>query len=151
MSGVRSGREAGSLLLLQGTSMDKFYRIKISFIEPDKLSDGIKSQLRRELADYSVYLGIRFNPTTFNRSAAINSLELVHQCRDFAKQAFSEYGQVDFKVRSYPCTDEFMKSIIESDTRLLIQHMKDSGFTNNDNLHIVNVGNDSQQRSESRA
>ena len=150
---MRSGKDAGSLLLAMETwesTMDKFYRIKISFSEPNKLSEGLKSQLRRELAKDDVYLGIRFNPTNQNRSAAINSLELVHQCIEFAKQALSDYGQVNFKVGSYPCTDEFMKSIIDTDSRMLIHHLKNSGFAYDNDRLPEDVILENQKRSESR-
>ncbi|MFW2373441.1 MAG: hypothetical protein ACN4GM_10010, partial [Gammaproteobacteria bacterium] len=154
LTGMRSGKDAGSLLLAMDTwehTMDKFYRIKISFREPNKLSDSLKSQLRRELAKDAVYLGIRFNSTTLNHSAAIHSLELVHQCMEFAKNTFKDYGEVTFTAKSYPCKGESMKSNIDTDSRMLIHHLKNSRFVYNGNINLANVANNSEQRSESRA
>lgn len=131
--------------------MDKFYRINISFTEPEQLSDGLKSQLRRELANNGVYLGIRVNPTTLKRSAAINSLELAHLCMEFAKQALKDYGQVVCTAQSYSCTDIFMKSIIDTDSRMLINHLNNAGFAYSSVLNIADVTKDDAKRSESGA
>lgn len=116
--------------------MDTFYRINISFLEPEHLSEGFKSQFRKELASDSIYLGIRFNPTTLKRSTAINSLELAYQCMEFAKETLKDYGSVICSAKSYQYTTDFMQSIIDTDSRMLINHMQRSGFAYDDIRHI---------------
>ena len=108
----------------------KFYRINIKFLEPNKLSQAFKSRFQRELENNSIYLGIRFNPTNFNRSAAINSQQLAHQCMVLAEEFLNkDYGEIDCKIREFPCSTDFMQSIIDTDTRTLMNYTQDEDFT----------------------
>jgi len=109
-------------------AVEKFYRIKISYQEPDRLSAAIKSQFKHELANNTLYLGIRFNPTNFNRSAAINSLELAYQFVELFENTATEYGRVVCYVKEYACYNDFMKTIIDTDSRTLIKYIESSGF-----------------------
>ncbi len=99
--------------------MDKFYRIKVILQEPHKLSAGFRSQFKKELADNTLYLGIRFSPTNFDRSAAINSLGLAYQCISLFENSTTEYGPAICYVEECPCLNEFMQSIIETDSRTM--------------------------------
>lgn len=74
----------------------------------DQLSDGLKCQLRRDLAIDHVFLGIRFNPTNMRRSALINSLELADHCIEFAKQALVDYGEINYRAQVYTYSNDFM-------------------------------------------
>lgn len=115
----------------------KFYRINIKFLEPNRLSPAFKSRFKNELDNNAIYLGIRFNPTNFNRSAAINSLELAHQCMRLAKDfLLDDYGKIDCQVREFPCATEFMKSIIDTDTRTLLNYTQDETFTSKMNTTL---------------
>jgi len=123
--------------------MDTFYRIKISFLEPEYLTEGFKSQFRKELASDNLYLGIRFNPTTLKRSTAINSLELAYQCMEYAKEALKDYGSVICSAKSYQYSTDFMQSIINTDSRMLVNHMQRSGFAYSDKSYIETISTSS--------
>ena len=107
----------------------KFYRVNIKFLEPEKLSKAFIDRFHREVESNSIYLGIRFNPTNFNRSASINSLELAQQCIELAKEYLvADYGKVEGHIREFPCTSEFMESIIDTDTRTLMNYIQNDDF-----------------------
>lgn len=108
--------------------MIKFYRIKISLQEPAKLSLAFKSQFKKELTNNTLYLGIRFTPTSYNRSAAINSLELAYQCIAHFENTQSDYGPSECYVKEYPCYNDFMKSIIDVDSRTMQDYVQKSGL-----------------------
>lgn len=108
----------------------KFYRINIKFLEPNKLSSGFLARYQREVETNSIYLGIRFNPTNFNRSAAINSRQIAFQCMSLVPEyLLYDYGDVDCNIREFPCSTEFMQSIIDTDTRTLMSYTQDKNFT----------------------
>lgn len=106
--------------------MEKFYRIKVSFQEPARLSAGFKAQFKKELANNTLYLGIRFNPAAFERSAAINSLDLAYQCIEYFENTASDYGRVVCYVKEYPCYSDFMQTIIDADSRILLNYVENS-------------------------
>ena len=112
--------------------MEKFYRIKVSFQEPDRLSESFKSQFKKELASNTLYLGIRFNPTNFNRSAAINSQELAYRCIELFENTSTDYGRVVCYVKEYPCYSDFMQTIIDADSRTLMSYIENSEFSYED-------------------
>ncbi len=98
-----------------------FYRINIKFSEPNRLSENFRSRFQRELDNNSIYLGVRFNPTNYNRSAAINSLELANEYLILANEfLIDEYGEVDCCLRELQYSTDFMKSIIDTETRTLM-------------------------------
>jgi len=108
---------------------DKLYRINIKFLEPDKLSLAFRSRFQKEIENNIIYLGIRFNPTNFNRSAAISSQPLAYQCMSLAKEfLFEDFGDIECHVHEFPCSNEYMKSIMETDTRTLMNYTQDEGF-----------------------
>ncbi|MCW8966885.1 MAG: hypothetical protein OQK82_09410 [Candidatus Pacearchaeota archaeon] len=114
-----------------------FYRINIKFLEPNRLNQAFKSRFHRELDNNSIYLGIRFNPTNYNRSAAINSLELANRCIIMANNLLiDDYGQVKCHMRKLQYSTDFMKSIIDTDTRTLFNYIQDEGFTSKLNTAI---------------
>lgn len=114
--------------------VERFYRINIKFLEPDKLSLGFRTRFQNELNSDAIYLGIRFKPTNYTGSAAINSLELAHQCMDLAKQwLLDDYGKIDCTLREFPCSSNFMQSIIDADTRTLMNYIQDKKFTSQAN------------------
>lgn len=108
--------------------MDKFCRIKISLQEPAKLSADFKARFKKELATNTLYLGIRFSPTNFNRSAAINSLKLAYQCIELFENNITDFGRVICYVKEYPCHNDFMQSIIDADSRTLQNYIQNSDF-----------------------
>lgn len=112
--------------------MGKFYRIKVSFLQPDRLSAAFKSQFKKELVTNTLYLGIRFNPASFNRSAAINSLELAYQCIELFENTPSDFGRVACYVKEYPCYSDFMQTIIDADSRALLNYIDNSEFNYED-------------------
>jgi len=108
---------------------EKLYRINIQFLEPDRLSQTFRSRFKNEIENNTIYLGIRFNPTNFNRSAAINSQQLAQQCMSLAKEfLFDDFGKIECNVHEFPCSSDYMKSIMEADTRTLMNYTKDEGF-----------------------
>ena len=117
--------------------MEKFYRIKVSFQEPDRLSDSFKSQFKKELASNTIYLGIRFNPTNFNRSAAINSQELAYRCIELFENTSSDYGRVVCYVKEYPCYSDFMQTIIDADSRTLMNYIENANLKYKDNKTFI--------------
>lgn len=107
-----------------------FYRINIKFSEPNRLSEGFRSRFQRELDNNSIYLGVRFNPTNYNRSAAINSLELANHYIILANEfLIDEYGEVDCCLRELQYSTDFMKSIIDTETRTLMNFAQNINFT----------------------
>jgi len=115
----------------------KFYRINIKFLEPNKLSQAFKLRFQRELDYNSIYLGIRFNPTNYNRSAAINSLQLANRCIIMANQFLvNDYGKVDCNLRELQYSTDIMQSIIDTDTRTLMNYIQDEGFTSKVNTAV---------------
>jgi len=117
--------------------VEKFYRIKVSFQDPDSLSAGFKSQYKQELASNTLYLGIRFNPTTFDHSAAINTLELAYQCIELFENTPNDYGRVVCYVKEYPCYSDFMQTIIDADSRTLMNYIQNSDFNYQDTKIII--------------
>lgn len=103
--------------------MEDFYRIKIKFLDQRKLSGGFKGKFKKELAIDHIYLSIRLSPTTFKQSAAISSLPLAHIVMQRAKHTLVGYGPVELSVQSYPVVSDFMKSIIDTDSRMLSSHI----------------------------
>ena len=117
--------------------MGKFYRIKVSFLQQDRLTVAFKSQFKKELATNTLYLGIRFNPASFNRSAAINSLELAYQCIELFENTPSDYGRVVCYVKEYPCYSDFMQTIIDADTRTLMNYIENVNLKYKDNKTFI--------------
>lgn len=116
---------------------EKLYRINIKFLEPDRLSQSFRSRFKKEIENNTIYLGIRFNPTNFNRSAAINSSQLAHQCMSLAKEyLFDDFGEIECHVHDFPCSTDYMKSIMENDTRTLMNYTQDEGFISRVNTTI---------------
>jgi hypothetical protein len=67
-----------------------------------------------------MYLGLRLNPTTEKQGAAINSLELGYQYMELAKEALVDhYGDVDLFLHQFYCPNEYMASIVDTDSRTL--------------------------------
>lgn len=107
-----------------------FYRINIKFLELSKLSPGFITRYQREIETNSIYLGTRFNPTSFNRSAAINSLELANQFIILANEFLKDdYGKVDCNLCELLYSTNYMKSIIDTDTRTLMAITQGTNFT----------------------
>lgn len=106
--------------------MDKFYRIKTSIHEAADLCPGFTSIFKDELANNNFYLDVRFNPTTFERSAAINSLELAYACIRLFENTITDYGRVICSVEEYSYSSDFMQSTIDTDSRMLINHIRSS-------------------------
>ena len=116
----------------------QFYRINIKFLEPKKLSPEFRSRYQRELANNAIYLGFRYKPTNYNRSVAINSLELAHQCINQAKEwLLDDYGKIDCSLREFTCSSNYMKSIIDTDTRTLMNYIQNTQFTSEENKTFV--------------
>lgn len=108
---------------------EKLYRINIKFLEPDKLDSAFRARFHTEMENNTIYLGIRFNPTNYNRSAAISTHQLAYQCMSLAKEfLFEDFGEIECHVHEFPCTTDYMKSITEADTRTLINYTRDEGF-----------------------
>ncbi|MFW2373247.1 MAG: hypothetical protein ACN4GM_09005 [Gammaproteobacteria bacterium] len=107
----------------------KFYRINIKFLEPNSLSQGFRSRFQREIDNNTIYLGTRLNPTNYNRSAAINSLELANKCMIMANEfLIDDYGKLDYHLRELQYSTGVMKSIIDTDTRTLLNYIKGEGL-----------------------
>lgn len=112
----------------------RFYRINIKFLEPQKLSQEFKNEFQEDLDRNAIYLGIRCKPTSYSGSVAINSLELAHQCVNLAKEhLIEEYGKIDCNLREFPCVAGYMKSIVDTDTRTLMNHIENAQFTSETN------------------
>ncbi|MFW2373357.1 MAG: hypothetical protein ACN4GM_09575 [Gammaproteobacteria bacterium] len=116
----------------------RFYRINIKFLEPDKLSQDFRSEFQDELDRNAIYLGVRHTPTNYNGSVAINSLELANQCVILAKECLlDEYGKIECYIREFPCVAGYMKSIIDTDTRTLMNHIQNTNFTSKANKTLL--------------
>ena len=116
---------------------EKLYRINIKFLEPNKLSPAFRSRFQKELENNTIYLGVRFNPTNFIRSAAISSQPLADQCMSLAKEfLFNDFGEIECKVHDFPCSNSYMRSIIETDTRTLMNYTQEEGFTSRVNTTV---------------
>lgn len=76
----------------------------------------------------AIHLDIRFNPTNFNRSAAINSLDLAYQCIAHFENTQSDYGPSVCYVNEYPCDNDFMQSIIDAGSHILQGYVQNSGI-----------------------
>lgn len=96
------------------------------------MSVDFKAQFKKELANNTLYLGIRFNPTAFERSAAINSLELAYQCIEFFENTPDDNGRVVCYVKEYPCYSEFMQTIIDADSRVLRNYIENPNLNYKD-------------------
>lgn len=117
---------------------EKLYRINIRFCEPDKLDFAFRDRFHKEMENNTIYLGIRFNPTNYNRSAAISSFELAYQCMSLAREfLFNDFGQIECHVHEFPCTTDYMRSIAEADTRTLINYTREDGFLSRVDATIV--------------
>jgi len=112
----------------------RFYRISITFLQPKKLSPGFRAEFQDDLARKAIYLGKRCKPTDYSGSVAINSLELAHQCINLAKAyLFDEYGEIECQLREFPCVAGYMQSIVDTDTRTLMNHIQNTDFTSGAN------------------
>jgi len=127
--------------------MYKFYRIKTDIHEVDNLCPGSTSLFKQELANDSFYLDVRFNPTSFERSAAINSLELAYACIRLFENTITDYGRVICSVEEYSCSSDFMQSTIDTDSRMLINHIRNS----RGKRYPGKVGNNATKRNEAIA
>lgn len=136
-----------ALITIPGTTMNKFYRIKTDIHEAADLCPGFSSKLKGEQANDSFYLGVRFNPTSFERSAAINSLELAYACIRLFENTITDYGRVICSVEEYSCSGDFMQSTIDTDSRMLINHIRNS----RGKRYPGKVGNNATKRNEAIA
>lgn len=111
-------------------NLQTFYRIHIRFLEPGMIAQELRNRFQREITNNMIYLGIRLNPTNFNRSAAMNTFELAKRCQILAQNILKEqYGNIDLQIKEYPWSTDIMKSIIDTDSRTLvslIQNQKNS-------------------------
>ena len=115
-----------------------FYRINIKFLEPGKLSQDFRTEFQNELDRNAIYLGTRCKPTNYSGSVAINSLELAHECISLAKERFlDEYGEIACYLREFSCATGYMKSMIDADTRTLMNHIQNTKFTTEANETFV--------------
>lgn len=116
----------------------RFYRINIIFLEPSNLSQDFRTEFQNELDRNAIYLGIRCKPTNYSGSVAINSLELAHECISLAKERFlDEYGEIACHLREFSCATSYMKSMIDTDTRTLMNYIQNTNFTTEANKTVV--------------
>ena len=45
-----------------------------------------------------------------------------------AEYLVADYGKVEGHIREFPCTSEFMESIIDTDTRTLMNYIQNDDF-----------------------
>ena len=107
----------------------RYFRVKVAFLEPEKIDHSFIKQYGQEIDSDEIYLGIRLNPTRLKNSAAINSLELAHQYINIAKtQLISDFGQVSFLLREYSSNDDYVNSIVEIDSRTLMNFVQSQPY-----------------------
>ena len=107
----------------------RYFRVRIVFLEPDKIDKNFLDQYSQELESDEIYLGTRLNPTRIKNSAAINSLNLAHQYINLAKtQLSSEFGQVSFLLREYHSNDDYLNAIVEIDSRKLMNFVESQPY-----------------------
>ena len=109
----------------------KYCRINIAFLEPKKLSSAFVKYHQQDLQADALYLGLRFNPTSLRKSAAINSVELAFQYMAMAKHELRKhYGEVDFFVCEFHAPNDYMRSIIDTDSRTLASFLQQHLYEN---------------------
>ena len=126
-----------------GWDMDKglFYRVNVVFAEPERLDRAFRQKYQRQLDNNSLYLGIRFNPTSQNQSAVINSIELANEYMSLAKEVLTEeYGHVGLFLNQFQYSNDYMKSIIDTDSRILANRIENYEFKANPSL-VMRIAN----------
>lgn len=105
--------------------MSSFYRVGIQIINPSKLGKNLQELYFSQFSDYKLFLGVRFNLALEKQSAAINSMDLANRYIESAKRVLArDVGEVKFYVSTHQYSGDQLKSIIDTDSALLLSNIE---------------------------